>query len=121
MTARGERQIDANKLRWFLAVMLALLGVWAAMTYVQDSLLYRLLVILGALMLSVTVVAQTDQGRTFWGLLRASRLEIRKVVWPTHQETVQTLLLVVVFVLLMAVLLWILDSFLGWLAGALIG
>ena len=47
--------------------------------------------------------------------VKGSRTEIRKVVWPTRQETVQTTMVVVGFVLLVALLLWGLDSFLGWL------
>jgi preprotein translocase subunit SecE len=47
--------------------------------------------------------------------VKGSRTEIRKVVWPTRQETVQTTMIVVAFVVLVALLLWGLDSLLGWL------
>jgi preprotein translocase subunit SecE len=52
---------------------------------------------------------------------QGSRTEIRKVVWPTRQETVQTTMIVVAFVLLVALILWGLDSFLGWLVSLVIG
>ena len=61
------------------------------------------------------VALQTAKGAAFWALVKASRTEIRKVVWPTRQETVQTTMIVVGFVLLVALMLWGLDSFLGWL------
>jgi len=56
-----------------------------------------------------------------WQLLKSSRTEIRKVVWPTRQETTQTTLIVVVFVFIMALILWGIDSVLGWLVGMVIG
>jgi preprotein translocase subunit SecE len=49
----------------------------------------------------------------FWNLIKGSRTEIRKVVWPTRQETTQTTMIVVVFVFVMALILWALDS-LSW-------
>jgi preprotein translocase subunit SecE len=83
--------------------------------FADESLLYRVLGILvlaaGAGMLAL----QTAKGAAFWALVKGSRTEIRKVVWPTRQETVQTTMIVVGFVLLVAVILWGLDSLLGWL------
>ena len=73
---------------------------------------------LGILALSAVaglVALQTAKGEAFWTLVKGSRTEIRKVVWPTRQETVQTTMIVVAFVLLVAMILWGLDSLLGWL------
>ena len=67
------------------------------------------------------IALQTAKGAAFWTLVKSSRTEIRKVVWPTRQETVQTTLIVVVFVLLVALMLWGLDSLLGWLVSLVIG
>ena len=53
--------------------------------------------------------------------IRQVQTEGRKVVWPTRQETVQTTMIVVAFVLLVALILWGLDSFLGWLVSLVIG
>ena len=49
------------------------------------------------------------------------RAEVSKVVWPTRQETVQTTLIVLLFVVAVALLLWGLDSLLGWLVSLVIG
>ena len=64
---------------------------------------------------------QTSKGRSFFVLLKEARVEIRKVVWPTRQETTQTTLIVVAVVLVMALLLWGLDSLLGWLVSMVVG
>ena len=66
------------------------------------------------------VALQTEKGGAFWALLKDAKNEIRKVVWPTRQETVQTTLVVVAVVLAMGLVLWGLDSLLGWVVSRLI-
>ena len=66
-------------------------------------------------------VCQIDQGKRFIAFAKESRVEIRKVVWPTRQETQQTTLVVVAIVLIAALILWALDSLLGWLVSIVIG
>jgi preprotein translocase subunit SecE len=80
--------------------------------------------VLGIVVLSAVagmIALQTAKGATFWNLVKGSRTEIRKVVWPTRQETVQTTLIVLAFVVLVALLLWGLDTLLGWLVSLVIG
>ena len=64
---------------------------------------------------------QTASGRKLWSFLQEAQLEVRKVVWPTCQETLQTTLLVMVVVIVVALILWGLDSVLGWAIRQLIG
>ena len=89
--------------------------------YSDQSLLYRVLGIVAIAAVAGLIALQTAKGAAFWALVKGSRNEIRKVVWPTRQETVQTTLIVVAFVLLVALILWGLDSFLGWLVSLAIG
>ena len=63
----------------------------------------------------------TAKGQAFFSLAKEARVEIRKVVWPSRQETTQTTLIVVAVVLVMALLLWGLDSLLGWLVSMIVG
>ena len=58
------------------------------------------------------------QGQRLWHFIQGSRVEIRKVVWPTRTETTQTALAVFVFTLIMGLFFWALDSGLLWLTGA---
>jgi preprotein translocase subunit SecE len=91
-------------------------------SYFSDqSLLYRVLGIIALSAIAGMIALQTAKGIAFWELVKGSRTEIRKVVWPTRQETVQTTLIVVAFVILVALLLWGLDSFFGWLVSLAIG
>ena len=60
------------------------------------------------------VAYQTALGKSLWSYVVGSRIELRKVVWPTRQESIQATLMIAVVVLLMALLLWGLDSLLLW-------
>lgn len=71
--------------------------------------LYRVLGLLGAVAVAVLIAATTATGRGIWAFARESRTELRKVVWPTRQETVQTTLIVMVMVLIVGIFLWLLD------------
>ncbi len=71
--------------------------------------------------LSISVAMQTEKGRHVWGYFQDAQIEVRKVVWPTRQETVQTTFIVIIMVILVAIILWLLDMFLGWSIGSLMG
>jgi preprotein translocase subunit SecE len=104
-------------------VVIALLavGIIGNSYFSAESLLYRVLGIVAIAIVAALIALQTAKGMAFWALVKSSRTEIRKVVWPTRQETVQTTLIVVVFVILVALMLWGLDSLLGWLVSLVIG
>ena len=63
---------------------------------------------------AVGLVLWTDLGGRFASFSRESRVELRKVVWPTRQETVQITLIVLVLVFLIGLFLWLVDSLLFW-------
>ncbi|MEM6302043.1 MAG: preprotein translocase subunit SecE [Pseudomonadota bacterium] len=110
-----------DPLKWLIVVALVAAAVVGNSYYANESLLYRVLAIVALAAVAGFVALQTAKGASFWSLVKGSRTEIRKVVWPTRQETVQTTMIVVAFVLVCALLLWGLDSFLGWLASLAIG
>ena len=94
----------------------ALLGGMFAFYYfeTQYNALIRVLMLLGGLLVALGVAYQTAAGRSLWGYVVGSRIELRKVVWPTRQESVQATLMIAVVVLIMALMLWGLDSLLLW-------
>jgi preprotein translocase subunit SecE len=108
-------------IKWLVVAVLVGAGVYGNSYFADESLLYRVLGLLALAAVAGLVALQTAQGATFWTLVKGSRTEIRKVVWPTRQETVQTTLIVVAFVVLVALILWGLDSLLGWLVSLVIG
>ena len=106
-----------------LAVALALLcgAVFAFYWYADQSLLMRVLGLIGVAVVCVLIASQTALGRSTWTFIGSTRTEVRKVVWPTRAETTQTALAVVFVVLLMGVVLWLLDMFLLWAIRLLTG
>ena len=85
----------------------------------EYSTLLRVLGLLASAGLSLFISSKTEVGAKLLGYLRDTRTEVRKVVWPTRQETVQTTLLVIVMVMIAALLLWGYDSVLGWAVRAI--
>jgi preprotein translocase subunit SecE len=67
------------------------------------------------------IAAQTVKGKAFIKLGTEARTEIRKVVWPTRQETMHTTLIVAIVVVIMSFVLWGLDSTISWIISLLIG
>lgn|SRR5690606_10664753 len=102
--------------------LLVLLGGLVAFYYFADaSKLLRVVGMLAAAGVAIAIVLQTAKGRQISGFLRDAQIEVRKVVWPTRQETTQVTVIVIIVVILFAIVLWILDLLLGGLIQSVIG
>lgn len=100
----------------FVAAALIIGGAIAGFYhYGDESLLLRVLGLLLAMGVAAGVLLQTAAGRQTWVYIGEARTEVRKVVWPTKKETVQTTLIVMAMVVLIAVILWLFDSILTWI------
>ena len=81
----------------------------------------RVLMVLAGTAAGIGIAMTSTQGQRLWHFIQGSRVEIRKVVWPTKQETTQTAIAVFVFTLIMMLFFWALDSGLLWLTRTLVG
>jgi preprotein translocase subunit SecE len=111
--------LDTVKLALAAAILVG--GIVGFYEYEQQSLLISVSVILVAVALAAVVFMQTDRGRMLWKFVQGSRVEIRKVIWPTRTETIQTTLTVFVFVLILGIFFWALDFFLVYITRLLTG
>jgi len=122
MNAKVETEgsrFDGLKLA--LAVLLMAGGV-GAFYYFQDQLLVvRVLGLLAIGSVAVFIAAQSSMGRGILGFVAGAQSEVRRVVWPTRAETVQTTMAVLFIVLLVGVALWLLDMVLLWAIQLLTG
>ena len=100
-------------IKWVAVFFIAVSTVAYSYIYTDQSILYRSLVFTTAALLALYIVSQTPRGSNLLVILKEARNEMRKVVWPKRQETIQTSLIVVVVVLIMSLLLWGLDSLLS--------
>ncbi|MDH5518621.1 MAG: preprotein translocase subunit SecE [Gammaproteobacteria bacterium] len=108
----GKSKLDTVKL--LLALMLLGLGVFGFYYFEDQSQLYRVIALLVIGIIAVAVVYTTAIGKRVAGFVRDSRTEVRKVVWPSRQETIQTTLIVIVAVFIIGIFLWLLDMLLLW-------
>jgi len=106
-----------------LAVVVALLvaGVYGFYSFADQPLWVRLAGLLAVIGGAVFVALQTAVGRTVWQFAADARTEVRKVVWPSRQETLQTLLIITIAVLVTALFLWAVDAILFAVVRALTG
>ncbi|MBB1073039.1 preprotein translocase subunit SecE [Rhodoferax sp. 4810] len=106
----GETSLDTVKL--VAAIMVVIIGIWGFYFFADYSLLLRVVALLvfasGATALALT----TEIGQQMWRFAVDARVEVRKVIWPTRQETFQTTLIVSIMVLILGVLLWLFDMML---------
>ncbi len=110
-----------NYIRWFLGIAIIGLAVYGNAYFAQEALLYRVLGVIVVSALGLFVLSTTVEGRESLKIVLESRTEIRRVVWPTRNETTQTVLIVVVAIFVCALLLWGLDSLFGWAMANLLG
>jgi len=108
-------------LKWLAVVLLVGAGVVGNWYFQDQSLLYRVLALIVLAGAAVAVAGQTANGRSAWQLMKDARAEIRRVVWPKREETVQTTGIVLLLVIIFGLLLWLLDTLLGWFVSAVIG
>ena len=108
-------------LKWGVIVLLLGGAVVGNYIFAEQSVLVRALAVVAAIVVAGLVAMQTVKGRNAVDFAKESRTEVRKVVWPTRQEAVQTTGIVLVATLIMSLLLWGLDSVLFWVVGLITG
>jgi preprotein translocase subunit SecE len=120
-TSVETREYKLDGLKWLLVAILVAGGVAGNMVYGELNLVVRVVALLVLGLVAAFVALQTAKGAAFWELVKAARLEMRKVVWPTKPETHQTTLMVLIVVVVAAIALWGLDLLFGKLASLIIG
>jgi len=116
MVAKAETEETGklDSLKFLIAIALLVGGIWQFYYFEEESQLYRILGILAFVALAMGVMYTTRLGYGLWLFARDARTEVRKVIWPTRQETMQTTLMVVVMVILVGIMLWLIDMVLRW-------
>ena len=116
MVAKTETEENSklDSLKFLIAIALLVGGIWQFYYFEEESQLYRILGLLAIVAVAAGVMYTTRMGYGLWMFARDARTEVRKVIWPTRQETVQTTLMVVVMVFLVGIMLWLIDMLLRW-------
>ena len=111
---------------WLLALLLlmgaALIPQYLPAYWAPASIIWvRVAAITGSVVLALTLLFFTSQGKAFIVLLADSRVELRRITWPTKIDTLHTTWIVLVVVFVMAIILWLIDLFFSWAIKLLIG
>ncbi len=123
MNASTENQPSGSLdfLKWSVVLLLLAGAVAGNYVYGDQSVLIRAIAVVIAIVIAGIMAMQTDKGRRAVIFAKESKTEIRKVVWPTRQEAVQTTGIVLVATVIMSIVMWGLDSVLFWLVGFVTG
>jgi len=103
-----------DNIKLVIAGALLAAGIAAYYLLAEQALVLRVLVVVAGAAAACAVAWFTTPGRTFAHFSRESTVEVKKVVWPTRKETIQTTAAVFAFVVVMAVFLWLSDKTLEW-------
>lgn len=99
----------ADKIKIALTVLIIAAGIGGFYYFNDKPGVVQAGILLATAVLAIVVFYQTAAGRATWEFVKAARVELRKVVWPTNKETVQVTLVVFAMVVLVALFLWVVD------------
>lgn len=103
-----------DKFLWFVALILMCLAIWGNYQFSlpghEISSIFRISGVVVLVLLALICVCFTQKGKSFLGFAKESRAELRKIVWPTRKEAMQTTLVVAVITGIMSLVLWGMDS-----------
>jgi len=123
MNTKVDVQSDdrLDPVKWLVAVLLLVGAIVGFYYFEETSALLRVVLLLAAVGVAFFVASLTAKGRKGHQFIRDTHLEVRKVVWPSRQETIQTTGIVIVMVLVIALMIWVVDSILFWIVQTLTG
>jgi preprotein translocase subunit SecE len=110
-----------DKVKLGIAVLLVCAGVAGFYWLAESAAILRVAVVLTGVVLAAVVALTSVPGKQFYAFAQDSAVETRKVVWPSRKESFQTTGIVFLFVVIMALFLWIVDAGLLWLVKLLMG
>jgi preprotein translocase subunit SecE len=110
-----------DKAKLAVAIVLVVGGIFAYYWFDNQSVWLRTAYVLIGTAAALALAWQTQIGRATLSFILSSRNEVRKMVWPTRQETVQTTLFVLLTVLVVGVFMWLLDLGLFWALSGITG
>ena len=119
--AKGKVSNIADKIKWLLAMGIFSVAVVGNGYYTEVAFLYRVLAVVTLFLVATFILANTVFGKGAVKLMRESRTEMRRVVWPSRIETTQTFMVVFDSIVVLCLFFWALESLLSWLTKLILG
>ena len=119
--AKGKASNIADKIKWLVSICIFSAASVGNSYYTEVAFLYRVLAVVALFIIATLVLANTVFGKAAVTLMRESRTEMRRVVWPTRMETTQTFMVVFGSIIVLCLFFWALESLLSWLTKLILG
>ena len=119
--AKGKASNIADKIKWLVSICIFSAAIIGNSYYTEFAFLYRVLAVVALFIIATLVLANTVFGKGAVTLMRESRTEMRRVVWPTRMETTQTFMVVFGSIIVLCLFFWALESLLSWLTKLILG
>ncbi len=116
-----EKGSFADTLKLLVALSVLIAAIYGFYVFAEQSILYRVIGLIIAVAIAGFIAYTTSIGKTFWRFTGDTRVEVKKVVWPTRAHTTQITIAVLFVVILVGLFLWLLDMFLAWSYKTLVG
>jgi preprotein translocase subunit SecE len=121
MEVRAENNASLDGVKWVIVIAIVAASIYGYHHFSEQALSFRVIGLLIAAGIAGFVAYQTAKGQAFFTLVKEARSEVRKVVWPTKQETMHTTWIVLVVVMVVGLAMFVLDWFLEYAVSKIIG
>ena len=107
---------DNNKGVFWLWSGIAIFVVSIASFYILEQTAFtKTIIILIGTGIALFLAMQSSQGKAALFFIQETKIELKKVFWPTRPETIKMTITVMIAVVIVALFLWLVDSILLWL------
>ena len=116
-----KKQVDSKKSGYSIntilsiVILVASLAVFYLNPLALTSLLFKVLIFVAGLVVSGLVFISGSEGKSFVSFMKETKIELKKVVWPTREETTKTTAMIIIAVIIVSIFLWIVDAFFTWM------
>ncbi|MGP1932398.1 MAG: preprotein translocase subunit SecE [Arsenophonus sp. ET-DL9-MAG3] len=119
--AQENNRCSFDLAKWLLSAILLIIAIVGNYYFRQHSFVLRVIIVVAIVMLAGGIALLTERGKKTLAFAHEARIEMRKVIWPTRHEILQTTLIVAIVTVIMALILWGLDSILVRLVSLITG
>ncbi|MDC0446552.1 MAG: preprotein translocase subunit SecE [Gammaproteobacteria bacterium] len=116
-----KKQVDSKKSGYSIntilsiVILVASLAVFYLNPLALTSLLFKVLILVAGLVVAGLVFISGSEGKSFVSFMKETKIELKKVVWPTREETTKTTGMIIIAVIIVSIFLWIVDAFFTWM------
>ena len=116
-----KKQVDSKKSGYSIntilsiVILVASLAVFYLNPLALTSLLFKVLILVAGLVVAGLVFISGSEGKSFVSFMKETKIELKKVVWPTREETTKTTGMIIIAVIIVSIFLWIIDAFFTWM------